>query len=235
MRIPSTSKSSSRAFVNNEKSNRAGSVQPNSSSTNTNPNSENQDDENDSCAYESIATAAANDEFERYIRLETTSATSTTAPQVIATSNTAVAASSITSNSACNPKPTHLTPFIDTEPGPSYRSAMCKPSNLYQLNNKQPTTTQTPVVVSTLMSDVENVGFKKNQEILSSSSFRSSTVDSGSGSMSSRDDELYARVLEKLARSSLDSPAIVPLLCVRSFGPSDLQWNQLLTRYSTNF
>lgn len=234
MRIPSTSKSSSsRAFANNEKSNRAGSVQPNLSSTTTNPKSENQDDENESCAYESIATAAANDEFERYIRLETTSAAST-APQVIATSNAAVAASDNTSNGSCYPKPCHLTPFIDTESGSSYRSVMSKPNNLYQLHSKA-TTTQTPVVVSTLMSDVDNLVSSKNQEALSAASFRSSTVGSGTGSgsgfMSSRDEDLYARVLEKLARSSLDSPAIVPLLCVRSFGPSDLQWNQLLTRY----
>lgn len=203
MRIPSTSKSS-RPFVN---SNRAG------GDLATATDNENEDDE--SCAYESIAaTAAANDEFERYIRLDT------------ATTVVNFNAATSQANSNTNSKPIHLTPFIDAETvGPSGRSGAQKAPNMYQLH-KQSTLTD-----SMMMSDTES-GTKKSQEAVfsSSSSFRPPMATS-----TNDDDLLYGRVLEKLARSSLDSPAIVPLLCVRSFGPNDMQWNQLLTRFVLNF
>lgn len=43
---------------------------------------------------------------------------------------------------------------------------------------------------------------------------------------------LYAKILDKLARSSVETPANVPLLCVHTFSRNDANWVQLSAKFN---
>lgn len=173
----------------------------------------NEDDE--SCAYESIAaTAAANDEFERYIRLDTASKLQQQQPPI--------------KPPPPPPTTTSKPAFVDTSSTGSFKSS----NTFYQQFN---TKSITPLMImQAAAASNHSLSDTAAKSLIATSNLRSSSLSSSSDSASlhssTLDGDLYARVLDKLARSSLDAPAIIPLLCVRSFSLNDAKWTQLVNR-----